>query len=100
MDTSSLEKTDTDICETQWRHSVKTRLYNTPSPILHLMKRSDVTRWKQGYIRLASSVKTKEVKVIECHRIEPTWLSMSSTSQNFTTSQATTYLNKLVFLYK
>ena len=46
-----------------------------PSPILHSVKRSDVTRWKQSYIRplphtsLASSVKTKEVKVIECHRI-------------------------------
>ena len=39
------------ICETQWRHSVKTKLYNTPSPILHSMKRSDVTRWKQGYMR-------------------------------------------------
>ena len=60
------------FCETQWRHSVKqdyitppppyfilwnavtslseTRLYNTPSPILHSVKRSDVTRWKQGYI--------------------------------------------------
>ena len=43
------------------------------------MKRSDVTWWKQGYIRtlpigyfivLASSVKTKEVEVIEFHRIE------------------------------
>ena len=21
-----------EFCETQWRHSVKTRLYNTPSP--------------------------------------------------------------------
>ena len=39
------------FCETQWRHSVKTRLYNTPSPILHSVKSSDVTRWKQGYIR-------------------------------------------------
>ena len=39
------------FCETQWRHSVKTRLYNTPSPILHSVKRSDVTRWKQGYLR-------------------------------------------------
>ena len=38
------------FCETQWRHSVKTRFYNTPSPILHSVKRSDVTRWKQGYI--------------------------------------------------
>ena len=65
------------FCETQWRHSVKTRLYKTPSPILHSMKRSDVTRRKQGYIRtlphtyivLASSVKTKEVEVIEFHRI-------------------------------
>ena len=58
---------------------LKTRLYNTPSPILNSVKRSDVTRWKQGYIRaksapryfivLASSVKTKEVEVIEFHRI-------------------------------
>ena len=31
------------FCETQWRHSVKTRLYNTPSPILYSVKRSDVT---------------------------------------------------------
>ena len=38
----------------QWRHSVKTRLYNTLFPYL---------------IVLASSVKTKEVKVIEFHRI-------------------------------
>ena len=66
------------FCEKQWRHPVKTKLYNTPSPILHSVKRSDVTRWKQGYIRppppyfivLASSVKTKEVKVIEFHRID------------------------------
>ena len=78
------------------RHSVKTRLYNTP--ILHPVICRDVTRWKQGYITspphtsfcdmqwrhsvktrlyktppyfnvLASSVKTKEVKVIEFHRI-------------------------------
>ena len=41
------------------------------------VKRSDVTRWKQGYITpplpyfivLDSSVKTKEVKIIEFHRI-------------------------------
>ena len=44
----------TSFCETQWRHSVKTRLYKTPPPY---------------YIVLASSVKTKEVKVIEFHRI-------------------------------
>ena len=37
--------------ETQWRHSVKTRLYNTSSPILYTVKRIDVSRWKQGYIR-------------------------------------------------
>ena len=36
--------------ETQWRHSVKKRLYNTPSPILNSVKRSDVTRWKEDYI--------------------------------------------------
>ena len=42
----------------------------------HCVKRSDVTRWKQGnknlppyFIALASSVKTKEVEVIEFHRI-------------------------------
>ena len=39
------------FCETQWRHSVKIKLYNTPSPILHSVKRHDVTRWKHGYIR-------------------------------------------------
>ena len=62
------------IWETQWRHSVKTRLYYTPSPIFHSVKRSDVTPWKRGYILtlptlpknpyfivLASSVKAKEV---------------------------------------
>ena len=32
------------FCETQCRHSVKVRLYNTPSPILHSVKRRDVTR--------------------------------------------------------
>ena len=67
-----------EFCETQWRHSVKTRLYNTPSPILHSVKRSDVTRWKQGYIRTLShtsfsTVKTKEVVVIESHRIKVYW---------------------------
>ena len=36
------------FCETQWRHSVKTRLYNTPSPILPSLKRSDVTRWNKA----------------------------------------------------
>ena len=45
------------FCETQWRHSVKTRLYKTP-PIY--------------FIVLASSVKTKEVKVIQFHRINVT----------------------------
>ena len=57
---------------------MKTMLYNTPSPIIHYVKRSDVTRRKQGYISspapyfivLASSAKTKEVKVIEFHRRE------------------------------
>ena len=38
------------FCKTQWRHSVKITLCNTPSPILHYVKRSDVNRWKQGYI--------------------------------------------------
>ena len=54
-------------------------LYNTPPPYFILWNAvRDVTRWKQGYIGspppyfivLASSVKTKEVKVIEFHRIE------------------------------
>ena len=31
-------------------YSVKTKLYKTLSPILHSVKRSDATRWKQGYI--------------------------------------------------
>ena len=39
------------FCETQWRHSVKTRSYNTPSPITHSVKRRDGIRWEQGYIR-------------------------------------------------
>ena len=43
------------FCGTQWRHSVKTRLYKTPPPY---------------FIVLASSVKIKEVKVIEFHRID------------------------------
>ena len=38
----------------QWRHSVKTRSYKNPPPY---------------FIVLASSVKTKEVEVIEFHRI-------------------------------
>ena len=42
------------FCEAHWRHSVKTRLYNTPPPYS---------------IVLASSVKTKEVVVIEFHKI-------------------------------
>ena len=58
---------------TRWKWSYIT----LPPPILHSVKRSDVTRWKQGYIWspplkfivLVSSVKTKEVKVIEFHRI-------------------------------
>ena len=40
------------FCETQWRHSVKTRLYKNPPPY---------------FIVLASSMKTKEVEV-EFHR--------------------------------
>ena len=42
------------FCETQWRHSVKTRLYKTP-PLYSIV--------------FARSVKTKEVMVIEFHRI-------------------------------
>ena len=44
----------TSFCETQWRHSVKTRLYKNPPTY---------------FIVSASSVKTKEVEVIEFHRI-------------------------------
>ena len=51
-------------------------LFSKTSACTDSVKRSDVTRRKQGYIRfpflyfivLASSVKTKEVKVIEFHR--------------------------------
>ena len=50
----------TSFYETQWRHSVKTRLYKTPHPY---------------FIVLASSVKTNEVKVIEFHRY--TWIMRS-----------------------
>ena len=46
--------TSTQFCETQWRHSVKIRLYKNPPPY---------------FIVLASSVKTKEVGVIEFHRM-------------------------------
>ena len=35
---------DASFCGTQSRHSVKTRLCNSPSPIPHSVKRSDV-RW-------------------------------------------------------
>ena len=45
------------FCETQWRHSVKTRLYKNPPPYFFV---------------LATSVKTKEVEVIEFHRIATT----------------------------
>ena len=44
----------TSFCETQWRHSVKTRLYKNPPPY---------------FIVLANSVKTKEFEVIEFHRL-------------------------------
>ena len=45
----------TSFCKTQWHHSVRTRLYkNLPS----------------YFIVLASSVKTKEVEVIEFHRFD------------------------------
>ena len=46
----------TPFCETQWRHSVKTRLYKNPPPY---------------FIVLASSVKTKEVEVIEFSKLNP-----------------------------
>ena len=67
----------TSFCETQWRHSVKRRLYNTPLPHTSFCE----TQWRhsvktrlyknppQYSIVLASSVKAKEVKVIEFHRI-------------------------------
>ena len=63
----------TEFCETQWRHSVKTRLYNTPFPQTSFCE----TQWRHSvktrlyknplsyFIVLASSVKTKEVEVIE-----------------------------------
>ena len=51
-------------------------------PIPYSVKRSDVPL--PYFIVLASSVKTKEFKGIKFHRIEPTWLSGSSASQNFT----------------
>ena len=66
-----------NVCETQWRHSVKTRLYNTPSPHTSCCE----TQWRHSVktrlyknpppylIVLSSSVKTKEVEVIEFHRI-------------------------------
>ena len=44
----------TSFCKTQWRHSVKTRLYKNPPPY---------------FIVLASKVKTKEVEVIKFHSI-------------------------------
>ena len=44
-----------NFCETQLRHSMKTRLYKNPPPY---------------FIVLASSVKTKEVEVIDFHRIQ------------------------------
>ena len=59
----------TSFCETQWRHSVKTRLCKTPSPILYSVK----------LIVLARSVTTKEVKVIEFHRIESLQVSGKET---------------------
>ena len=67
-----------EFCETQWRHSVKTRLYNTPSP--HTFSFCE-TQWRHSvrtrlyknpppyFIVWASSVKTKEAEVIEFHRI-------------------------------
>ena len=62
----------TSFCETQWRHSVKTRLYNNPPPY---------------FIVLASSVKTKEVEVIEFYRsvhdyTTPPILRIASESSN------------------
>ena len=67
----------TEFCETQWRHSVKTRLYNTPLPHTsfcgtqwrHSVKTSLYKNPPPYFIVLASSVKTKEVGVIEFHRI-------------------------------
>ena len=67
----------TEFCETQWRHLVKTRLYNTPFPQTSFCE----TQWRQSvkkrlyknplpyFIVLAGSMKTKEVEVIEFHRI-------------------------------
>ena len=44
----------TSFCETQWRHSVKTKLYKNPPSY---------------FIVLASSVETKEDEAIVFHRI-------------------------------
>ena len=63
------------FCDKQWRHSVKIRLYNTPPPYFILW--NAVTSVKARlyknpppyFIVLVSSVKTKEVEVIEFHRI-------------------------------
>ena len=49
------------FCDTQWRHSVKIRLYKNTPPY---------------FIVLASSAKTKEVEFIEFHRIFDLFHSM------------------------
>ena len=92
------------FCETQWRHSMKTKLYNTPSPILHSVKRSDVTRWKQGFIWspppyfivLASSVKTKEVKIMEFHRIN-IYICLNPTDTSVCQNNVSVFIHKQLY---
>ena len=40
---------DTSFCETQWRHSVKIRLYNTPSSILHCISQLGENKGSRGH---------------------------------------------------
>ena len=37
------------FCDTQWRHSVKTRLYKIPFPILHCISQLDENKGGQGH---------------------------------------------------
>ena len=39
----------TSFCETQWRHSVKTRLYKIPSAILHCISQLGENKGGQGH---------------------------------------------------
>ena len=65
------------FCETQWRHSMKQGYITPPPPYFILWNAVTSLGENKGYIRppppyfivLASSVKIKEVKVIEFHRM-------------------------------